>query len=38
MVRSDTHQVIGFSNPVWVLPHQISDHIDIPAHRLSTDS
>jgi len=33
-VRSHKQQVIGFSNPVWVLPHQVAEHLEIPVLRL----
>jgi hypothetical protein len=32
-VRSHQHQIIGFSNPVWVLPHHLGEQIQIPASR-----
>jgi hypothetical protein len=34
MARSHKHQVIGFSNPVWILPHRAAELIDIPQDRL----
>jgi hypothetical protein len=34
-VRSHDQQVIGFSNPVWVLPHHVGDQLDIPPLRLT---
>lgn len=33
MVRSSSGQTIGFSNPVWVLPHHLVDQVHVPAAR-----
>ncbi|MBA2559274.1 MAG: hypothetical protein H0V07_05195 [Propionibacteriales bacterium] len=33
MVRSSTGHVIGFSNPVWVLPRYLDGRIDVPSAR-----
>ena len=38
MVRSAAGAVVGFSNPVWVLPAQVHDTLPVPAQRLYVDA
>lgn len=37
MVRSANNAVVGFSNPVWVLPARLADDISIPRRRRHMD-
>ena len=37
MVRSAENVIVGFSNPVWVLPPHLADDVTIPRRREHTD-
>lgn len=37
MVRTAAGTVVGFSNPVWILPARLQDRVPVPAQRRYVD-